>query len=699
MSKNRSMKLMAGAMAVVIAAGLAGNCGYQRSVITAKAAEVDTEELQEVAEHALDTEKDQEGEGTDKAQGTSKEESVYVKADPAGNVKSTTVTEWLKNPGTGTLGDISELEDIKNIKGEETYKESGDTGLDWQAEGDDIYYQGTTEKELPVGVKISYKLDGKEISAEDLQGKDGKVEIHIQYTNNSKSVADVNGESVEMFTPFTMITAMMLPADEYQNIEIDNGKVISDAEKEIVVGLGFPGLNENLKLENVDFELPEDVTITADVKNASVGPTITVASTEFLQDLDLDNIDDFDDLSDSIGELKDATNQLVDGSKAAAEGAGQLADGAGTLADGTGTLAEGINTLNSSSGELISGVSSLRDGIGSYTEGIDALAKGMANDSELMAGVSGLSNLTAGVSKGASVVSDTLKKVKSATEQGVIDAEALNTSLSKLETAVDNIGYNVEGTKTISSADVLDESGLCEELRNLGYTEEQISGIISAVNGHISRQVNIDGNDVSVSIAGIEGDTGIKAVLGEVSSNAAAVATDIGTADSVIGALQTSVDDPDITKGLVASSAYAVQLTGAVGDGIGQVKAGVDQLKNYNSVLTGGAAQLLEGGSQLTSGVGQFAEGANALNSGAGALVEGAGALADGNQALAEGMAAYKTEAIDHLTDLFDGDIAGAVDRLRAMSELGKEYKSFAGISSEMSGSTKFIIETEGVSE
>ena len=206
-------------------------------------------------------------------------------------------------------------------------------------------------------MKISYKLDGENISAEDLKGKDGRVEIHIQYSNSSKTAVDVAGEKEEMFTPFTMITAMMLPADEYQNVEIDNGKVLSDADKQIVVGLGFPGISENLKLTDgdFDFDLPEEVTITAEVKNASVGPTITAASTDFLQNLDFDDMDGFDDLNDSIAELEDATNQLVDGSREAADGAGELAGGAGTLAGGTGTLKNGIDTLNSKSGELIAG--------------------------------------------------------------------------------------------------------------------------------------------------------------------------------------------------------------------------------------------------------------------------------------------------------------------------------------------------------
>lgn len=60
----------------------------------------------------------------------------------------------------------------------------------------------------------------------------------------------------------------------------------------------------------MDIDIPETVTITADVKDATVGTSITMASAELMNDSGLDDIDSFDDLQDSIDELEDATNQL-----------------------------------------------------------------------------------------------------------------------------------------------------------------------------------------------------------------------------------------------------------------------------------------------------------------------------------------------------------------------------------------------------
>ena len=111
----------------------------------------------------------------------SKEETVYVNANADGSEDQITVSNWLKNAGTEkNLQDESELKDIKNVKGDEEFTQSGNK-LTWQTDGEDIYYQGTTTKEPPVSVKFTYYLDGKEIKPDDLAGKSGKLKITSEY--------------------------------------------------------------------------------------------------------------------------------------------------------------------------------------------------------------------------------------------------------------------------------------------------------------------------------------------------------------------------------------------------------------------------------------------------------------------------------------------------------------------------------------
>ena len=767
--KTKSMRRMAAAMAVVIATGMAANCGYQRNVIIARAADVNTNQLLV----ASNTTSDKKSSKTEES-GTTKEESVYVKADTSGNVKSTTVTEWLKNTGNGTLADTSDLKDIKNIKGDEEFQTSG-SDITWTANGDDIYYQGTSDKELPVGVSITYKLDGKEISAEDLKGKDGKVEIHIKYTNKSKGTKDVNGTDEELFTPFTMITAMLLPADKYENVQIDNGKVISDAERQIVVGVGFPGLQDSLNLEDSDIEIPEEVTITADVKDASIEPSITVATTDFLQDVDLDDMDELSDLSESMDELDDATNQLVDGSQQAADGASQLAEGAGTLKDGTSQLAAGVSTLVSKIPTLVSGVtaldngaSSLQTGVGTLQASVDHKAQSEEDQSGLVEGAETLSNgvndYTNGVAnmkalmeagkmtEGAETLAegaDHLASALAGAQTGVNTLKGYTTTMSEVASgisqAVSGLSQQVaalHGTvvvksgfeKSVSAADVIDTEALKTALTNAGITGENQDAVLNAVKDSTKKNVTVTTDDLKQAaadgkITASVDTTGVQTVAGTLSSlseNASDLATGI---DGGVSNLKSNMDGNGTAENPGAVTAANQVAAGAksLSDGVKNVKGGVDQLASNNTKLQTGAGALAVGAQKLSAGVAELSEGVaslkagttqlnagagtlvtgantlgtgvTALDEGAGTLKDGAKDLAEGNQTLAEGMVEYKAEAIDKITSMFRGDVTKIADRLQAMTELGQDYKSFAGIKDGMNGSTKFIIETEGIDD
>ena len=736
-NKKIAKKIVAGSMAVMMAAGLAGTYEYHNNVMQVQAAEQkdkDTQELKETAEnvladHATDSEDT----------GFSKEESVYVKADASGNVKKTTVSEWLKNPEKGTISDTSELKDIKNVKGDEAFETGSNNSVSWKSEGNDIYYQGTTDKELPVDVKVSYKLDGKSISPEELKGKSGKVEIQFSYDNKSKQTVNVNGEDVEMYTPFTMVSAMMLSSDEYSNVSVENGKLISDGDKNIVVGVAFPGLSENLNLKDLDMDvdIPETVTITADVKDATIGTSITMASAELMNEFGLDDIDSFDDLQDSIDDLEDATNQLVDGSKEAADGskeladgAGTLASGAGTLASGAGTLADGVNTLNEKSGTLVSGVNTLASGVQAYTGGVEEIYAG-SNDlvsgaQELASGADTLNTNIASAADGANSLVVGAKSLKNG-------FETAKTTLDKGINALNNVTEeNIKNsvTVTVNTDDVTaivnkpEVTAIVNKYVDENTTEEEKEVLTKAVEDALGQcTASVDKDNIKVE----------KTVNG----NAALITQSVQGAQACMNGVGTSLtqksgseEKPSLLDGANSIESGATRLAGVLGMGDGKtltigtgaaglasgskkllagtqkLQAGVAQLHDNSAPLMAGVTSLKDGGSQLASGVSQLASGANQVADGAGTLaggtqtlLDGANTLADGNQTLADGMQEYKEEAIDKLTDLFNGDISGVTDRIDAMTNLAKEYKSFAGISDGVSGTTKFIIETEGIDD
>lgn len=643
---------MAGSMAAVLAAVGAGTYGFeQKSMSEVKAEEEDTETLKEAAETVLgDTTTESNGE-------TYKDESVYVNADASGKVKKTTVTEWLKNTEKGSVDDETVLEDVENVKGNEKYKEGSDDSIVWESKGKDIYYQGTTDEELPVNMSITYKLDGKEISPKDLAGKSGKLEMTINYENKSKQNVDVDGQQTEMYTPFTLATAMMLPTDEYTNVTIDNGKIVSDGDKNIVVGVAFPGLSEDLGLDssNLDVDIPSSVTITADVTDVSVGATYTMASANLLDSIGLDDVDSFDDLDDSINKLEDATNQLVDGSK---------------------ELAEGTNTLNGKSGELISGVDKLADGVTAYTDGVAGVADGAnAINSNMALVKNGVSAAVEGTGKLATGVS------------GV--QSGLNTVASGINTAIENLNKSGENIKGLANQTALTDkekqqivSNVSAGLDQAGLSKEQKDAVDTA----IASAVNAASDETNKKVA---------YAANEYSEGMSGAASQLSAASSAL----TTVDPANPTA--------------TVAGGVAAVSAGIDELQTKLGTGTADQPGLTTGVEALASGVSQLADGANELNqksstlksgmstlkNGGEQLVSGVGVLASGADTLASGISEYKTEAIDKLADAFGGDIGKVTSRINAMKELSEDYKSYAGIKDGMNGSTKFIIETEAVSK
>ena len=300
---------------------------------------------------------------TDNDAAAEKEETVYVVADPDGTPNEVIVSDWLKNYlGADTIEDVSDLTDIENVKGDEKFTQNADGTLTWQADGNDIYYQGKTDRDLPIEMKMTYYLDGEEITPEELAGKSGKVTIRADYTNKEKAE---NG----VYVPFAAVTGMMLNKN-FTNVEVTNGKVVSDGNNQVVVGFAFPGLSESLDLDSKNLEdvnIPDYMEVTADVKDFSLDMTMTFVMSDILQELDVDQDIDLSGIEDAIDSLSDASAQLVSGSR-------ELADGTGTLLDGINAYTSGVSTLKSGINAYTDGVAQLKNGVDSYTAGVAQVA-------------------------------------------------------------------------------------------------------------------------------------------------------------------------------------------------------------------------------------------------------------------------------------------------------------------------------------
>lgn len=411
-----------------------------------------------------------------------KDESVYLISDANGNVNKTIVVDHLKNKDKkDTLEDASNLSDIENVKGKEKFTQSGDK-LTWQAGGKDIYYQGTATEEPPVTQKVTYYLDGKEISPEDLAGKSGKVKIRFDYTNTTSYTETVNGEKQTVSVPFAAVTGLVL-GDGFENIEVTNGKAEVSDSSSVVLGYALPGLKDSLGIKDGDLDgdvnIPEYMEMTADVKNFSMPAAMTfvVNASDYVS---TDGIDT-SDLDDMINDLKDASTQLQDGSKTLAEGTDTLADGLSTLqsklgtfasgvgtlksglktyTDGVSTLSGGLNTLGNSTGALVSGADKLNSGAGqlasgsatlkddlkSYTDGANGLAKGA---SDLDAGIGTLAEKSGTLVDGATKLDDGASQLSASASSINEGIKSLDTGLKTPLTDKEKAGYQAAAKDSV----------------------------------------------------------------------------------------------------------------------------------------------------------------------------------------------------------------------------------------------------------
>lgn len=623
------------------------------------------------------------------AQKISKDESVYVNADESGATTKITVSNWLKNAGiNGTINDESDLKDIQNVKGDETFTQNGDD-VQWSAGSNDIYYQGTTDKELPVGVEIKYELDGKEIAAKDLLGQSGKLKITVSYTNKSKSTQTINGEKQEMYTPFVMATGIILPDDKFSNVEVDDGKIINEGSNNIVVGFGMPGMAESLDLdEDAADKLPEGFTVTADVTNFSIGNTITFASPSILSDLELDDIDDLDDLENKLEKLVDSSEDLVDGSKKLSNKMGELEDKFDDYQDGEKSLNKGIK-------DLVNGGTTLKKGVKDYTNGVDTLAKGTQKY------VNGAKQITDGnqklyeavkdmpssykefsdglqaYTKGVDTLADakTSKQLTDGADAVTAGIGTLNENLGKLESSYDNYKLLAEGLKA-QAAQISDPTQKATILAYVQKLEELYQGQKASVGALVSAT-----NKEST----------LKSGASQVAAGIKKVMTGAQTLSGNSATLRSA--DQKLTSSIATLTASVKKLS-----------EGSKKLSSNDRKLLAGAKKILKasksvksGRDKLINGANKLKKGSNKLHKATGKVADGIGKLSDGADDLYEGMDKFDQKGIQKLNNVYEDDIKTLKTRLEKLTDMSKDYTNFSGISKGMDGKVKFVIETAEV--
>lgn len=309
---------------------------------------------------------------------TEKTETVYSVLNSDGSISDTIVSSWLHDEdGINNIKETLNLTDVKNIKSNEKPSKDGNT-YTWNAKGNDVYYEGTATKQLPVSVKLRYELDGQEISANDIQGKSGHLKLTISFTNNYSQVKNINGKSIVIHPSYLAGGMLNMSTGKFSNVKCESGKIVNDGTNEMLAFANIPGLNETLRSAGLDkvnnqLGISDDVTVEADVNDFDLGSIMVGMTNEIDLASELGDIGSVSELTDGIDQLIEADDQLIDGSKQLYDGTTQLKEQAAPLTDSS----DQVRQLSSGAIQLNDGVKALQTGITQYTAGASAINEGV----------------------------------------------------------------------------------------------------------------------------------------------------------------------------------------------------------------------------------------------------------------------------------------------------------------------------------
>ena len=590
-----------------------------------------------------------------------KDESVYVKADASGKPTEKSVEVVLKKiEGSDLIEDRSNLREIKNTEGNEEYSEAGEGRYLWQNNGEDIHYKGKSDEELPVNVHITYYLEGQEVSAEQIAGKTGKVKIRFDYENST----DV---------PFMVLSAAMLPADVFSDVEVTNGRVMDLGDQKAVIGFAFPGLMDTLKLVDYEpteeIELPEYVEIEARAEEFALDFTASVVSTGLFEELEDKDLEDLDELPEDMEELTDASTEIRDAAQELADGGSEFGDYLSQYFDGLSQLSEGTDSLDQ-------GLTLLSQNISKISEGSKSLQGGLEQIDQSLAKVD-LSALSS-------------QESREAAEAAQAALVSLGQSGAELKEKLGNIGTELENVRTFTE-DVSTYIGQVQALQEAveempAQAREMLTQILESVpeetRAEIEAAVNVE--DMEISLDATFGE-----IRDRIQKDAEGSRNTLRDASAQI--VEPTVPDlealspekmEEITQ-TIGNMEQSLAVIGAYAEGMSQTASALTELSDALTQLKTGVSQLSGGSAQLTEGLGTFekaltqaSEGSAQLSSAmktvssaGGELGSAYGQLVDGMNEFADGIAEFDEEGIQSLAELAGPEYKDVIRGIRAARE------------------------------
>lgn len=601
----------------------------------------------------------------------SKSETVYSNLDSNGKAYKTIVSTQLTNEDkSDEITDISNLLNIENTNGDEIFKKEGNQ-IVWDSNGNNIYYKGESDKQLPVECKITYELNGEEISAEELKGKSGNVKIKINYTNNEKHIVSINGKQVTMYTPFIIVAGTKIDNAKNKNIQITNGKIVDNGESTLAVGIAMPGMQENIGISKSKIDIPEEIEISMETEDFEMGNIIAVVA---VKGIDEDLTSDLNSMYSQINELANASNEILAGANQLKEGTSELVSGVDQLKDGTGAAYAGSKQIKD---EVEESTKNLKNdntpAIDSKTlEAIKAQAMQSATLSdEQKAGIAAQAKAAAKLTDAqkaeiaaqAKLTDEQKAKITAQAKAGAEFTETQKTAI--IEQAQKNY------TETLTEAE---KKLILTVAQNTAYQTATTTALAVAESTAEATALKV-AQSVAESTAEA---TALKVAQSVAESTAEATAQTVAQSTATQTAETTALTVAQSTATQTAG-ATATQTATQVGNQAKQKFT--NQVVSQMSTLGTALDELTNGLANIDNGVSALSVGTNKLDSGA--------------LQLANGVKTFNEQGISKINNLVNGDLRNIASRVEKMNELANEYNNYAGIQNGMAGEVKFIMITD----
>lgn len=613
-----------------------------------------------------------------------KDETVYSKMDSNGKNYKTIVSTHIKNTENADLiNDLSDLLNVKNTSGDENYTQDGNKFV-WNANKNDIYYQGESSKELPIECNVKYELDGKELSANEIAGKSGKVKITLQYTNKEERTVDINGKKVKMYVPFVVVAGTIIENENARNIEVSSGKVVDDGSKTVVVGMAMPGLQESLGLSDDEVEIPSNVEITMDATNFETSSIMSYVTPKVLEEDDLKVFDNLDEIYGQVNTLQTSMNQIQDGANTLKDGTTQLATGANTLKDGVTTAYNGAQTISS---EVTKSTQSLKN---DKSEALDSktleLIKKQAAESSKLTDEQ-KAQIKAQAQKSAVLTDEQKAQIKA---QAADKAKLTDAQKAEIIALAEKGAALTEKQKAQITEKAKDGAQL---------TEEQKKAIIANAQANYPTTLT-DAEKAIKTAQNTAEQTAVKTALAtaETVAKQTAVATALNVAQQVatqtaettaIETAQQIATQTAITTALTTAQSTATTTAMQTSTTVAK-QVGNQAKKTFTNQVVSQMSTLGNGLNQLTSGLSE-------LNNGATTLANGTNQVNDGATTLAEGIKTFNEEGIKKICNYINGDVKDLTTRVQKLTDLSKDYNNFTMLDGENDGEVKFIMIADAV--